>query len=80
MRVRLGGHGVPAEIVRRRFERSVVNFVALYQPLADEWTVFDNSTDGGSVFVASHNAHTTTVEDESTWLRLQRRAHAPTRR
>lgn len=71
MRVRLGGHDVPANIVRRRFGRSAANFFALYQPLADEWTVFDNSTAGASALVASHNRQTTTVKDESTWRRLQ---------
>jgi predicted ABC-type ATPase len=77
MRVRLGGHDVPKEIVRRRFGRSVTNFFALYRPLADEWMVFDNSTANDSTLVASHNERATIVEDEKTWRRLQRMASRP---
>jgi len=42
-RVAAGGHDVPAAIVRRRFERGLQNFFALYRPLADQWFVYDNS-------------------------------------
>jgi predicted ABC-type ATPase len=41
LRVRQGGHDVPAVDVRRRFIRSVRNFVGLYAPIADRWTVWD---------------------------------------
>lgn len=40
-RVRAGGHAVPEADVRRRFERSWLNFHSLYQPLADRAWVFD---------------------------------------
>lgn len=45
MRVRQGGHAVPAEDVLRRFARSSENFVRVYRQLADAWTVYDNSGD-----------------------------------
>jgi predicted ABC-type ATPase len=38
-----GGHDVPERIVRRRFDRSMRNFLAQYRQLADIWTLFDNS-------------------------------------
>ena len=80
LRVRLGGHDVPADIVTRRFDRSVANFFSLYQPLLDEWTLFDNSTDGEARSVASHNGKQLTVEDERAWQRIQRLAlHAKNR-
>jgi predicted ABC-type ATPase len=41
-RVLEGGHSVPESVVRRRFERSIRNFMR-YQPLADTWLLFDNS-------------------------------------
>ncbi len=43
LRVRNGGHDIPKVIVRRRFDRSLPNFLKLYQPLVDSWTIFDNS-------------------------------------
>jgi predicted ABC-type ATPase len=42
-RVASGGHSVPGETVQRRFGRSLRNFFELYRPLADSWTVYDNS-------------------------------------
>jgi len=45
LRVRNGGHGIPDATVRRRFGRSLANFLHLYKPLADSWTILDNSGD-----------------------------------
>ena len=42
-RVRQGGHNVPRADVLRRFARGWKNFLHVYRPLADEWTVYDNS-------------------------------------
>lgn len=42
-RVASGGHNIPDDIVRRRYERGRINFFELYRPLADEWAVLDNS-------------------------------------
>ena len=44
-RVRQGGHAVPRAEVVRRFDRSWTNFRGVYRPLADAWTVYDNSGD-----------------------------------
>lgn len=45
LRVRNGGHVIPETTVRRRFARSLINFLCVYKPLADSWTIFDNSGD-----------------------------------
>jgi predicted ABC-type ATPase len=42
-RVLRGGHDVPEAIVRRRFRRSIGNFLGPYGRLADRWVLFDNS-------------------------------------
>ena len=42
-RVSEGGHDVPEADVRRRFDRSIKNFLVLYRALADSWFLFDNS-------------------------------------
>jgi len=43
LRVKIGGHHVPEEDVRRRFDRSRKHFPEDYLPLADEWVLWDNS-------------------------------------
>jgi len=45
LRVQNGGHHIPEAIVRRRFGRSLPNFLRFYKPLADSRTIFDNSGD-----------------------------------
>lgn len=42
-RVAYGGHNVPEPVVRRRFDRGLLNLVQLYRPVLDSWAVFDNS-------------------------------------
>lgn len=42
LRVKLGGHHVPEEDIRRRFDRSRRHFLEDYLPLADEWGLWDN--------------------------------------
>jgi predicted ABC-type ATPase len=42
-RVASGGHNIPVEVVRRRYERGLKNLTELYLPVADGWMIFDNS-------------------------------------
>ena len=34
---------MPEADVRRRFDRSINNFLEMYRPLGDSWYLFDNS-------------------------------------
>ena len=43
--VRQGGHNIPTETIKRRYEKSLQNFFRLYQPIADNWYFFDNSNE-----------------------------------
>jgi predicted ABC-type ATPase len=43
MRVSEGGHDVPEMVVRRRFDRSIRNFMVHYRSLGDSWMLFANS-------------------------------------
>ena len=72
LRVAQGGHDVPADVVRRRFGRSLNNFFDLYLPLADEWTLFDNSTTPHARAVAAQLANQLTVMEPTTWHKLNR--------
>lgn len=56
-RVSEGGHNVPAEDVRRRFERGISNFFNLYEPLLDSWTLFDNSKEKPVLIAKRRNGH-----------------------
>jgi predicted ABC-type ATPase len=43
-RVESGGHSVPEDVIRRRYERGRRNLVELYLPLCDTWISYDNSS------------------------------------
>ena len=55
-RVLKGGHNVPEADVRRRFDRSLRNFLVDYRPLADSWILFDNSRKPSIVALARRDA------------------------
>ena len=42
-RVRRGGHDVPEEAIRRRFDAGWRNFNLIYKGLVDEWAVYNGS-------------------------------------
>lgn len=44
-RVAAGGHNVPEDVIRRRFDAGLRNFNRVYMPLVDEWVLYDNSGD-----------------------------------
>jgi len=69
-RVRVGGHDVPEEDVRRRFLRTYANFWKLYRPLADDWMVYYNGG-GNPVVVAAGVDDLLTVYRESLFVRFQ---------
>ncbi len=75
-RVALGGHDVPADVVIRRFGRSLHNFSNLYTEVADEWMMFDNSSGTTARLVAQFVGGRKTIEDNALWLKLQKLAHA----
>jgi len=43
LRVAQGGHNIPEKDIRRRFERSWINFNKFYKALVDRWIIFDTS-------------------------------------
>ena len=70
-RVRVGGHDVPEDTVRRRYERGLRNFFRLYLPLVDSWQMFDNSRAGRPRLVASgREDHVQEVANVSLWRKI----------
>lgn len=43
MRVSQGGHDIPEETIRRRFQAGLSNFHGVYKSLVEKWEYFDNS-------------------------------------
>jgi len=64
LRVRNGGHSIPEAIVRRRFARSFPNFLRFYKPLADSWTIFDNSADVPKMIAVEESGKTEILDPD----------------
>ena len=41
-RVAEGGHNIAEEVSRRRFFKTIQNFLTIYRPLMDTWKLYDN--------------------------------------
>ncbi len=78
VRVQQGGHDVPSETVRRRYWRGLRNFFGLYQPLANTWTLCDNSNTQLVVVARGSQDVEPTVLDVERFDRIREQAsHAP---
>ncbi|MDZ4402248.1 AAA family ATPase [Prosthecobacter sp.] len=77
LRVLTGGHHVPEEDVRRRYERSVRHFLHDYLPLADEWGLWENAVPP-AVKIADETTHTIQqIHDMITSTKLQEAPQTP---
>lgn len=76
-RVKLGGHDIPQKTITRRFYRSLSNFFTLYQPLADTWTMFDNSTGKTATAIAWYINNQIMIKTQKLWKKINLLANQP---
>jgi predicted ABC-type ATPase len=69
-RVRGGGHGIPNDVVRRRYQAGIRNFLKLYVPLADSWFVFDNSGRRPKRIAESISSGKILLHEDQIWRRI----------
>ena len=72
-RVRSGGHLVPEDVIRRRWQRSLDNLFKLYMPLADRWRVFNNGDVGPEIVAEGGRGRELTAGDPVLWSVMQER-------
>ena len=65
-RVESGGHDIPDDVIRRRYERGCHNFFELYRPLADQWSMWNNS-ERDSVEIARGTLGTEEILQPDVW-------------
>ena len=70
-RVVLGGHGVPEETIRRRYQRGLENFFHLYQPLADSWEFYDNDNEVEARLIALGCGTMELADDATLWGKIK---------
>ena len=67
-RVASGGHNIPEDVIRRRYERGQRNFLELYSPLVDRWQAYDNSEN--NQLIAYRNGLETKIIKEEVWQEI----------
>ena len=73
-RVEAGGHDVPEPVIRRRFQKSLVNFDRLYRPVTTTWRLYDGSVVGGRPLIAHGSGQRApVVMDQAKWLDIRTR-------
>ena len=73
-RIQSGGHTIPEPTIRTRYHRSLSNLFSLYLPLADSWSIYDNTGEGLPTVVArGHDGHAEILNPQ-TWTRIQEEA------
>jgi predicted ABC-type ATPase len=71
-RSRSGGHTVPEETIRRRYERGLANLFAIYMPLAERWSVFKSSEKGIPEVASGGKDCQTVVSSSEDWKQVCR--------
>ncbi|MBM4055746.1 MAG: Zeta toxin family protein [Planctomycetes bacterium] len=72
-RVRIGGHSVPEETIRRRYAKGMRNFFSLYKPLADTWRLYNNSYPSGPELIATGEKTEEKVYNAGLWNTIRER-------
>ncbi len=71
-RVREGGHGIPDDVVVRRYWAGLANLQLLYLPLAEVAVIYDNS-DGQRTLIAERLPKgSLVVHDANRWAMIER--------
>lgn len=76
-RVASGGHHIPEDVIRRRYERGIENFFEHYAPAADAWVLMNNTARPGSRIASRDIGGPLSVADNALWTRLTIRYMKP---
>ncbi|MDR0354344.1 MAG: zeta toxin family protein [Deltaproteobacteria bacterium] len=71
-RVRLGGHNVPEDVVRRRFAAGLRNFFQLYGSIATSWLFYDNSWPARPILLAKGASNHVKAIDRQLYRQFSR--------
>lgn len=71
-RVKLGGHSIPEDTIRRRFGRGIKNFRELYMPIADAWHVYNAGTEPASEIARFDAASGEVILDQELWNQIRK--------
>ena len=66
-RVEAGGHNIPEETIRRRYNTGIYYFFNLYAPICERWILADNSQIPFRVIAEGSKTDVINIRDEQTY-------------
>ncbi len=79
-RVRSGGHDIPEDTIRRRYQRGIANLFELYMPIATRWAVLNGAGPLPTPISSGGLGLPIEVLDSENWALLCARRHDPEER
>ena len=76
-RVASGGHHIPEDVIRRRYERGLENFFNQYSPVADSWIFYNNTIRPATPIAWREVGDSLEVVDNRIWNQLVARYMKP---
>lgn len=70
-RVEAGGHDIPEETIRRRYNVGIYYFFNTYAPICERWILADNSQVPFRVIAEGTKDEVMTIRDEATYARIK---------
>jgi predicted ABC-type ATPase len=70
-RVSMGGHGIPTDVVRRRYYSGIANMRNLYLPLADEAEIYDNTDKRRKLIAEKREGSPLNIRDLERWAQIK---------
>jgi predicted ABC-type ATPase len=71
LRVRVGGHYIPTDVIYRRYIKGIQNLIDIFLPLCDYTMIFDNSTPDPVLIYEHQKAGSEVVHDVNRWLNMK---------
>lgn len=70
LRVRNGGHNIPEDTIRRRYQKGLQNFINLFMPVSDTWLLADNSQPVVRSIAEGRNNQVDLINDPTLWSQI----------
>jgi predicted ABC-type ATPase len=70
-RVEAGGHNIPEETIRRRYNRGIYYFFNLYAPICERWILADNSQIPFRVIAEGSGDEVVNIKDSDTYNKVR---------
>jgi len=69
-RVEKGGHGIPSNVIERRYKRGLKNFFLLYKNLVDNWIIYDNSNEVPAIVAKGNALLDNDIFNDELWSKI----------